>query len=84
MPVTLRGSRVKKPESICSLHNGGKNQPGWIQLLLVLNLCRGFHVPLLLIICVVAGSLRRSVYSDQKQRCWIWLSAGVKVNSGAQ
>ena len=24
MPVTLRGSRVKKPESICSLHNGGK------------------------------------------------------------
>ena len=70
MPVTLRGSRVKKPESICSLHNGGKNQPGWIQLLLlVLNLCRGFHVSLLLIIGVVAGSLRRSVYGDQKQRC---------------
>ena len=70
MPVTLRGSRVKKPESICSLHNRGKNQPGWIQLLLlVLNLCRGFHVSLLLIICVVAGSLRRSVYGDQKQRC---------------
>ena len=70
MPVTLRGSRVKKPESICSLHNGGKNQPGWIQLLLLaLNLCRGFHVSLLLIICVVAGSPRRSVYSNQKQRC---------------
>ena len=40
MPVTLRGSRVKKPESICSSYNGGKNQPGSILLLfLVINLC---------------------------------------------
>ena len=70
MSVTLRGSRVKKPESICGLHNRGKNQPGSILLLLlVLNLGRGFHVSLLLIICIVAGSLRRSVYGDQKQRC---------------
>ena len=70
MPVTLRGSRVKKPESICSSYNRGKNQPGSILLLLlVLNLGRGFHVSLLLIICIVAGSLRRSVYGDQKQRC---------------
>ena len=70
MSVTLRGSRVKKPESICGLQNRGKNQPGSILLLLlVLNLGRGFHVSLLLIICIVAGSLRRSVYGDQKQRC---------------